>query len=266
MTNRIDVRLAAAKASGVMALAPFVTVGYPDLETSVEIAAAILDAGADLLELGVPFSDPLAEGPTIQKTSLRALEQGVNVATCLDVVTRLRGRGVEAPLLLMGYYNPFLRYGLRDFVGDAADAAVDGLIVPDLPIEEAGPLNELCKGRNLHLIPLLAPTSTDERISQACKEARGFIYCVQFAGVTGARDNIRAGVAGLVGRIRRHTALPVLVGFGVSRREHLTEISRFADGAAFGSALLDAIDKAPKARAVETARTFLESLRVADSP
>ena len=261
MENRIDVTLLAVKASGKTALAPFVTVGFPDVEKSEMIAAAAVEAGADMLELGIPFSDPLAEGLTVQKTSFQALQNGVNVRTCLDVVSRLRERRVEAPLILMGYFNPYLRYGLSEFARDAADVGVDGLIVPDLPAEEAGPFQQMCDDNNLYLIPLLAPTSTDERIAQACKRANGFIYCVSLTGITGARADLSVGLTELVGRIRRHTDLPILVGFGVSRREHVEEISRFADGAIVGSALLDAIDKAPSDRAAQTTRDFVKGLR-----
>ncbi len=261
MSNRIDMRLGAALASGRAILAPFVTVGFPDVDTSIEVVAAILEAGADLVELGVPFSDPLAEGPTIQAASFRALQHGVNTALCLDAVRRLRKTNAEAPLVLMGYCNPILRYGLDRFVKDAAAAGTDGLIVPDLPGEEAGPLQELCRGSGLHLIPLLAPTSTDERIAQACKHAGGFIYCVSLAGVTGARATLRTGVAGLVERIRRHTDLPVLVGFGISTPQHVREVSQFSDGAVFGSALIDEIARAPIAQAPGTAREFVAKMR-----
>ena len=260
MANRIDQALAEARASGKTALAPFVTVGFPDVEKSEAIAAAIVDAGADLIELGIPFSDPLAEGVTIQKTSFQALQQGVNVHTCLDVVRRLRERVVEAPLIFMGYFNPYLHYGLTEFVRDAARAGVDGLIVPDLPTEEAGPFQEMCDDNNLYLIPLLAPTSTDERIAQACKRANGFIYCVSLTGITGARADLSVGLAELVGRIRRHTDLPILVGFGVSTRDHVEAIGQFADGALMGSALLDAVDKAPSDRAAQTAGEFVKGL------
>ena len=259
--NRIDIRFREAKASGQTILAPFMTIGYPDVDTSVEVTKALLDSGGDLVELGVPFSDPLADGTTVQKTSFEALRQGVTVGTCLDVARRLRRQGVDAPLLLMGYYNPFLRYGPEEFVRDAADAGIDGLIVPDLPPEEAGPFTTICDAHGLYLIPLVAPTSTDKRIAQACKHAKGFIYCVSLMGVTGARAELREGVSDLVGRIRRHTDLPVLVGFGVSTREHVEEIGRFADGVVFASALMDAIGKAPTGHAVQAATTFVRSLQ-----
>ena len=261
MPNRIDTGLGLARSTGKTILAPFVTVGYPDVETSVEVAASVLRAGADLLELGVPFSDPLAEGPTIQKTSLRALQNGVDVGTCLEVVRRLREQYPEAPIVLMGYYNPFLRYGLSRFASDAAKAGADGVIVPDLPTEESPDMRGRCKGQDMHLIPLLAPTSTDRRIALACTHAGGFIYCVSVTGVTGARSELQEGVKQLVERIRRHTGLPVLVGFGVSRPEHLREIGGFADGAAVGSALMDAVGSAAPDRAAEAAADFVLSLR-----
>ena len=261
MTNRIDVMFHEASASGRTVLAPFVTIGFPDVDPSVSIAEALLSSGGDVLELGVPFSDPLADGATVQKASFHALRQGVTVRTCLDVVRRLRERRVEDPLLLMGYFNPFLRYGLAGFAKDAAKAGVDGMIVPDLPPEEAGPFMRECDRHGLYLVPLVAPTSTDKRIAQACKQAKGFIYCVSLTGVTGARAEIREGVSRLVERIRRHTNLPVLVGFGVSKREHVQEIARYADGAVFASAMLDAIDRAPRGRAVETAGEFVKGLQ-----
>ncbi len=264
MTNRIDVRLKELREAGETALAPFVTIGFPDVETSENLVEVIAQSGGDMLELGIPFSDPLADGLTVQKASFRALENGVSVTTSLEVLRRLRGRGVEAPLIFMGYFNPFLRYGTERFVGDAAEAGLDGIIVPDLPPEEAGPFKKLCESRGIYLVPLLAPTSTDERIAQACKGANGFIYCVSLTGVTGARQELSSGLSDMVGRIRRHTDLPVLVGFGVSSREHVTEIGRFADGAVVASALLDAIDRSTAEQVLETASEFVRKLKRTD--
>jgi tryptophan synthase alpha chain len=261
MANRIDTKLSSLRSARKTALAPFVTVGFPDVETSEALAEAVLDAGGDLLELGVPFSDPLADGPVIQMTSFRALQNGVTVHTALEVLRRLREKGVTSPLIFMGYLNPYLRYGFEQFVKDAASAGLDGLIVPDLSVEEAGPFKTICEKHGLYLIPLLAPTSTDQRIERACKEARGFIYCVSLTGVTGAKDELAQGVADLINRIRRYTDLPILVGFGVSRREHVEEIGRFAEGAAVGSALLSAVDKAPKEAVLQTAKDFVRSLK-----
>ena len=260
MRNRIDTTLREAKAVGKTVLAPFVTIGFPTIEASVEIVASVLEAGADMVELGIPFSDPLADGPTVQKTSFAALKNGVTVRTALEAVRGLRGRGVRAPFIYFGYYNPFLRYGAEAFARDAAAAGADGVIVPDLPTEEAGPFRSICEANGLYLIPLLAPTSTDERIAQACQGAKGFIYCVSLTGVTGARQGLQSGTGALAGRIRRRTDLPILVGFGVSKRRDVEEVGRIADGAVVGSALLDAVDNAAAEDAPETARAFVESL------
>jgi len=260
MANRIDETFREAKDSGKIILAPFITVGFPNVAKSEAIASAVLKAGADLIELGVPFSDPLAEGPTIQKTSFLALQQGVTVQTCLDVVKRLRKQGLESPMILMGYFNPYLHFGLARFAKDASISGVDGLIVPDLPVEESDVFQEMCKDNNLHLIPLLAPTSTEERIVQACKRANGFIYCVSLTGVTGARNDLSEGLPKLVSKIRKHTDLPIMVGFGVSNYEHVKTIAQFADGVVVGSALLDAIDKAPNNRVAHRASEFVREL------
>ena len=264
MANRIDTVLGRLRESGETALAPYITIGFPDVPTSEELVRTILDSGGDMLELGVPFSDPLADGPTIQMTTYRALQNGVTVGECLAVVRRLRASGVEAPLVFLGYYNPYFRYGTESFLDDAADAGVDGMIVPDLPTVEAAQFGEMCRNRGIHLIPMLAPTSSDERIEDACKAAGGFIYCVSLTGVTSARRTLSRATAGLVERIRQHTDLPILVGFGVSRAEHLVEIGTYAEGAAVGSALLDAIDRAPPDGKVEAARDFIHSLRGID--
>ncbi len=261
MPNRIDTTLSSLRENGQQALAPFVTVGFPDIPTSEALARSLLESGGDMLELGVPFSDPLADGPTVQMTSYRALQNGVTVARCIQAVKNLRDGGVESPLVLMGYYNPFLRYGLERFLDDSAAAGMDGMIVPDLPTEEATQLSEMATERGIHLIPLLAPTSSDERIRDACEWAGGFIYCVNFIGVTGARRLSSRSTPALVERIRRYTDLPLLVGFGVSRREHLEEIATYADGAILASALLDAVDKAPEGGKLDVARDFMHALK-----
>ena len=264
MANRIDTTLAALKAEGKAALAPFVTLGYPDLGTSEAMAAAILDAGADMLELGIPFSDPLADGPTVQMTSFQALENGTTLRIALDSLRRMRAGGIDSPLIFMGYLNPFLNYGMERFAQDAADAGIDGIIIPDLPPEEAPPYQAILAAQDIHLIPLLAPTSTEARIEQACKQASGFIYCVSVTGVTGARSELSDVVEGLARRIREHSDLPILVGFGVSRQEHVENIARFADGAVMASAMLDSVSKVPTEEAAETAAQFIRGLRGVD--
>lgn len=264
MANRIDEKLKQIKSAGGTALAPFITVGFPDLATSQELAKTVLESGGDMLEIGVPFSDPVADGPTVQMTSFRALEQGANLHSAMDMVRNLRADGVSSPLIFMGYLNPFLHYGMEKFAEDASAAGLDGMIIPDLPPEEAGPYAETLEKHGIYLIPLLAPTSTTERIIQACKQAKGFIYCVSVTGVTGARQSMSGGVADLVDAIRKQTDLPILVGFGVSTREHIESIGEYADGAVVASALLNAVDESPPGMAVETAREFMKGLRGTD--
>ena len=260
MKNRIDYCLEKIKSENRSALVPYLTVGYPNANISESLATAVLANGADMLELGIPFSDPLADGPTIQMTSLRALKNGTNVQTAIDTVTGLRSIDIEAPLVFMGYFNPFLQYGISRFLRVASDAGLDGLIVPDLPSEESKLIAAESRNVGIHLIPLLAPTSTDERIKSACSEAGGFIYCVSLTGVTGARSRLATGVEILVKRIRKYTDLPVLVGFGVSSKEDVDRIGKFADGAVVGSALLDAISKSKEGEEIEVASNFIKGL------
>ena len=171
--------LATRKAMGLI---PYLTVGFPSVRDTLSLVPALVDGGADVIELGVPFSDPLADGPTIQRASFHALSQGVNLGTCLQVCQQLRSAVFDTPLVLMGYYNPILSYGLDRFAADAQNAGADGVIVPDLPFEEADPLQSTCHQHGIHLIPLLAPTSTDARISRSCEKAGGFVYCVSLTG------------------------------------------------------------------------------------
>lgn len=225
------------------ALMPYFTLGYPDLDESLRIIAAIAPH-ADLLELGVPFSDPIADGPTIQRSTQRALEQGVNTASCLQSVRELRAAGIDTPMLLMGYYNPILAYGERAYVQDAADAGVDGFIVPDLPPEEASTLAAAAHERGLAIIYFLAPTSNERRIHLVARLATGFIYMVSVTGVTGARKNLQQNLAQLVERVRTRSQLPVAVGFGISTPDQAAEVASYADGIIVGSALIDAVDEA----------------------
>lgn len=261
MTNRIDTKLEQLRSQRKTAVSPFITIGFPDIRTSLSLAQTILDAGADMLELGIPFSDPLADGRMIQKTSFHALQQGANVHVAIDVLTQIRNDNRNVPLIFMGYLNPFMQFGLEQFLSEAATAGLDGLIVADLPAEESGPLKMICNHHGVYLIPLLAPTSPDDRIAQACQDAKGFIYCVSLAGVTGARQELTAGLPDLVARIRRHTKLPILVGFGISRREHVKSVGNIADGVIVASALLEAIDNAPEEQVLAVASDFVKSLR-----
>ena len=262
MENRIDLKIRSTKSDYRPALVPYLTVGYPNIERSADIAIKVLESGADMLELGVPFSDPIADGPTIQKTSFKALENGVNLSICMDVLTKIREIDDSSPIIFMGYFNPFLQYGLEAFLSEASKRGLDGLIIPDLPMEESEAISKQCTENGIHHIPLLAPTSTEERIKLSCEHAGGFVYCVSLTGVTGARDGLSIGVEGLVSKIRSYTNLPVLVGFGVSQKRDVEKISEFADGAVVGSAFLDHISGAEQGDEIEAATEFIKNIIV----
>lgn len=257
--TRIAAAFAAARAGGRAALMPYFTLGYPDLPTSEAIVRAVAEAGADLIELGVPFSDPLADGPTIQHSTQVALAHGTTVAGCLALAGRLRAAGVQQPLVLMGYVNPFLAYGIDRLAADAAAAGIDGFIVPDLPPEEAAELQAACAARGLAQIYLLAPTSTPERIAAVAAQAAGFIYLVSLTGVTGARAALPTDLAGFIARVREVTPLPLAVGFGIATREQAHAVGKLADGVIVGSALIKAAGDAADPAAA--AGRFVRGLR-----
>jgi tryptophan synthase alpha chain len=213
-----------------------------------------------VIELGVPFSDPLAEGPTIQKSSFASLQSGTTPESCIQAVRDARAAGIETPIVLMGYYNPVLAMGIEQFCQKAAGAGADGLIVVDLPTFEATPLLDACDKHGLALTPLLALTSTDESIAAACRRAAGFVYCISVLGVTGARAQVNERVRALVRKVRDNTSLPVAVGFGISRPEHVAEVASYADGAAIGSALIDRLSSGPAQSAAVRAGDFVRSL------
>ena len=243
------------------ALVVFLTAGYPDLDATYELVPALAEAGADVIELGVPFSDPLADGVTIQVSSQHALGHGVSLSGCLDLVGGVRDRVPDTGLLLMGYYNPVFRYGTGKFAADAEQAGLDGLIMADLPEEESEPLRVELVPRKIALVPLFAPTSTDDRIAAGCKHASGFVYCVSLTGVTGTRESVGGSAFSLVQRVRQHTSLPLAVGFGISTREHVETVGQHADGAVVGSALIRVLMESPRERLVEEASAFVERLR-----
>ncbi|HEY8489512.1 MAG TPA: tryptophan synthase subunit alpha [Dehalococcoidia bacterium] len=242
--SRLEETFRALREAGRTGLVAYLTAGYPSVEETLRLVPALVEGGADVVELGVPFSDPLADGATIQRANFRALQQGVTPGTCLELVAELRRRGLTAPLLLMGYYNPVVAWGEGAFVEAAARAGADGLILVDLPPEEADGLRAACRAAGLDLVFLLAPTSTDERIARVAAQASGFIYCVSVTGVTGARSQLPPGLAEFVGRVRRRTDLPLAVGFGISTREHVEAVGRLADAAIIGSAIIDVVDRA----------------------
>lgn len=240
---------------------PYFPLGYPDLETSIDIIEALATNGADLMEVGLSFSDPLADGPVIQKATQIALENGITVKKSLEAVAELRRRGVDIPLVLMGYYNPMLAYELEKFVSDAQSAGVDGFIIPDLPPEEAEEF-EVLTG-NLPLIRMLAPTTPPERMEKVVHDAKGFIYLVSVTGVTGARQSLAEGLGELIASVRQHTSVPVCVGFGIGTPKQAREVGALADGVIVGSACVRAIgeSKAPVETAREFAKSFAGALR-----
>jgi len=259
--RELEGRFGEMRREGRLGLLLYLTVGFPDLSATLDLVPALERAGVDALELGVPFSDPLADGPTIQRASHHALRQGVTLAVCLETVARLRMQGVRLPIVLMGYYNPFLRFGLERTAREAGRAGVDGFIVADLPPEEAGPFRSALEAEGLALVPLLAPTSTEPRIALACRLARGFLYCVSVTGVTGARETLPPGLEDFIARVRRHTDLGLAVGFGISRPEHLQALRGRVEAVVVGSAFLEALGSAPPGRWVETALAFVDRLR-----
>lgn len=259
--SRIDEKFSALRRRGETALIPFVTAGDPDLDTTCEILRALERGGADLIELGVPFSDPMADGPTIQRASERALEKGTSLPRILQMVREFR-RHSEIPLILFGYYNPFLRYGLKRFTQEAKGAGVDGILCVDLPPEESGELKRWTDARGLDTIFLLAPTSDVGRMRLVARWGRGFVYYVSVTGVTGARRRFENHLHTQVARVRRHTSLPVGVGFGISTPPQAAWISSFADAAVVGSALIEVIEKASRNREkVERAALFVARLK-----
>lgn len=238
--TKIETAFETAKREGRAALMPYFSLGYPTPQTSLEIVRAIAKSGADLIELGLPFSDPLADGPTIQRSTQIALEQGATVQKCLEMVVELRSSGVEIPIILMGYFNPIFNYGVEKFTSAAAQAGADGFIIPDLPIHEAGEMEAACQTHNLALVAMLAPTSTETRMREACQHASGFIYLVSLTGVTGGRKALPPDLADFVNRVRQFTKVPLAVGFGISTPDQAATVGQIADGVIVGSAIIQA--------------------------
>ena len=248
-------------------LIPYFMCGYPTAAQSVEIVLAAAAGGADIIELGMPFSDPLADGATIQHAGQTALEGGMTIKGCMEIAQQVSAQS-DVPLLLMGYYNPILAFGIERFCQTAAAKGVSGLIIPDLPHEEAGPLQAAAQANGLALIFLIPPTASDERIERIVQTAangiRGFIYCVSLSGVTGSRSALPEHLQQFVQRVRGYTKehdLPIAVGFGLSTPEHIAEVTRFADGAVVGSALVNLIDSHSENEQVEAVRKYIQSLR-----
>jgi tryptophan synthase alpha chain len=267
--NRIDSRFAQLRATGRKALVPFVTAGDPSLEALAPVLHALVRAGADVLEVGVPFSDPMADGPVIQRSSERALERGVTSRHVFDAVREFRAQDDATPVVLMGYLNPLEARGAEAYARDAAAAGVDGLLLVDLPPEEAQENRAILATAGIHLIPLVAPTTTPERLAIAGREARGYVYYVSFAGVTGAHDRLQADAAMRhCGEVKAASSVPVLIGFGIRDAASVRSVRAAADGVVVGSALVEALAGAAGPEdAAARAQAFLAPLRAAlDAP
>jgi tryptophan synthase alpha chain len=257
--SRIAATFARLRAERRLAVIAYLTVGYPRLDVTPSLVEAAAQSGADAVELGIPFSDPLADGRTIQAASQLALKEGMTVARALEAAQAARAK-TEVPLLFMTYLNPILAFGLERFCRAASDAGIDGLIVPDLPPAESADLRRAADAARVDLVFFVAPTSSESGIEAACQATTGFVYCIAVTGITGARAHLDDAVLPLIASVRRHTMLPVVVGFGISKPEHLAALEGKADGVIVASALLDAIGKAPEDPASRV-REFLTGLR-----
>lgn len=247
-------------------LIPYFTVGYPDIETTLKIVPLLVKNGADIIELGIPFSDPLADGVTIQRASFQALQNGVTTTTCLEVATKLR-RQVDVPLVFMSYFNPLFKYGLKKFCRDCAQAGIDGLIIPDLPPEEGSALEKIGQTSGIDVIYLLPPTSTQERIRLVAEHSRGFIYLVSVTGVTGTRQVLPTNLSQFISRVRKATAKPLCVGFGITTPEQARQVARTADGVIIGSRLIQLIEQDPTLKlAEEFIREMKKAMRDTNLP
>ena len=236
--------------------------GFPTLDATERLAHAAVEAGADGLELGMPFSDPLADGTTIQRAGEVALRNGISLAWTIDLAARLRAR-LSVPLIVMTYYNPIHRYGIDRFVTDAASAGLDGCIVPDLPSAEAVDLTRAADSRDLYVIPLIAPTTTAERLAEVGRTAKGFVYCVSLLGTTGARTEVSGHLPDFIAQVRTYVSQPILIGFGIARPEHVAAVRGHADAVVVGSAIADLLGGAAPAEAEDALRGYVRSMREA---
>ncbi len=241
------------------ALIGYVTVGYPSIEATLEIVPALAENGCDIIELGIPFSDPLADGPIIQKSSYEALQNGITPRKCIETARKLR-KNIDTPLIFMGYYNPVLHYGVEDFCRQCARAGIDGLIIPDLPPEEGVELEQAASANMIDLIDLLAPTSDDERIDIVAEKSTGFIYLVSITGITGSGTELPPELENFVTRVRRKTSKPLCVGFGITNPEQAKRVASVADGIIVGSKIITLIEEDPS---LGKMKSFIKDLREA---
>jgi tryptophan synthase alpha chain len=258
--SRIEAKFADLKRDGRRALIPFITAGDPDLQTTELLLHELARAGADLIEVGVPFSDPVADGPVIQRASERALRNGATLPALLDCLSATQ-RQLEIPIVLFSYFNPLLQFGLKRLASEARAAGVDGILVTDLIPEEADDWEKLLRANAIDPIFLVAPTTSDERLQQIAARARGFLYAISRTGVTGAREEMEGAAEELVLRVRRCTDLPVAVGFGITTARHVRDVWRYADGAVVGSAIVQEIERcAGSNQAVQRVGEFVRGL------
>lgn len=257
--SRIAEKFAELKRDGQKGFIPFVTAGDPDLETSLQIVLKLAERGADVIELGVPFSDPMADGPTIQRSSQRALESGVNLTDILELVRDFR-KISDVPIVLFSYLNPLWRFGLKKLAAEVAEVGIDSVLVTDIVGKEAEEFAAVFSGKGIDLISLVAPTTTDARLENIAGSASGFIYAVSRAGVTGARAEASSDAELLVSRVRKYTDLPIAVGFGISTSAQIEDVWRYADAAVVGSAIVAEIEKCNGKDVVPSLERFIGQL------
>ena len=258
--SRIASAFERARAENRAALMPFLTVGYPTIEASKAWLLAIAEGGADLIEIGIPFSDPLADGATVQRSSQVALDNGASLATGFELAEFARANGVEIPLVFMGYVNPFFQYGIKHLAAEATRVGVDGFIIPDLPIEESDDFRLPLAQQGVDLIYMLAPTSTDRRIAQVAERSSGFVYCVSLTGVTGARESLAENLGPYIEKVRAQVDTPLAIGFGISTPDHVRQAAAIGDGVIVASAMINYLDTLPLDEQPAAATRFVREL------
>lgn len=268
MSKTLSIRetLTGLRAEGRSALIPYLTAGVPDLAATANLLQALAASGADLIELGVPFSDPVADGPVIQRASEQALRQGVNLSAILDLVAKVRAEGLNTPIILFSYYNPIYRFGLEDFAAKAKAAGVSGVLVVDLIPEAAGRYREVMAAAGLETVFLAAPTTDPNRLAAISEASSGCVYYVSRTGVTGARAEMNSSLNQDLSRLKEKVSAPLIVGFGISKPEHVADLAGHADGIVVGSALMAAIEGKSEADAITAASELIASLKAPLQP
>ncbi|QSZ28220.1 tryptophan synthase subunit alpha [Aceticella autotrophica] len=258
--NRIDLRFKILREEGRKAMIPFIVAGDPEIETTIELVEAMDEAGADIIELGIPYSDPLADGPIIQASSTKALLNGVKIPDIMEAVHKIREKS-DVPLIYLVYYNSVFRYGIERFMQEAKKAGIDGLIIPDLPLEEREELMKIAGNYEVYLIPLVAPTS-QERIKKICENGKGFVYCVSTTGVTGVRQDIETNIKDYMDIISKYTDMPKALGFGISDSEMAKKFKPYCDGIIVGSAIVKKIDEGKnKTEIIDNVKKFVKEIK-----